>query len=148
MSASRGNLLLGILGRFLLLFGRLAAGFFFRFALRFLRGLFRARGLGRFLAGVIGDIPTRALELNRGRGDQLLRALALGTFLEGWVGKLYDLFEAMTALLALVLIQRHTEEFYRRLRLLRYSRNGPPRSSRFSANSTVAFRKPSLSPAS
>ena len=30
----------------------------------------------------------------------------------------------------------------------RYSRNGPPRSSRFSANSTVAFRNPSLSPAS
>ena len=30
----------------------------------------------------------------------------------------------------------------------RYSRNGPPRSSRFRANSTVAFRNPSLSPVS
>ena len=30
----------------------------------------------------------------------------------------------------------------------KYSRNAPPRSSRFSANSTVAFRNPSLSPAS
>ena len=32
--------------------------------------------------------------------------------------------------------------------VFKYSRNSPPRSSRFSANSTVAFRKPSLSPVS
>src|SRR5947208_16350837 len=36
----------------------------------------------------------------------------------------------------------HTE------RLFRYSRNSPPRSKRLSANSTGAFRNPSLSPAS
>lgn len=33
-------------------------------------------------------------------------------------------------------------------KVFRYSRNWPPRSSRFRANSTVAFRKPSLSPVS
>mgnify|MGYP003349511239 CR=1 FL=1 len=33
-------------------------------------------------------------------------------------------------------------------RLFKYCRNGPPRSYRFKANSTVACRKPSLSPAS
>src|SRR6266446_6497748 len=33
-------------------------------------------------------------------------------------------------------------------KLFRYSRNSPPKSSRFSANSTVALRKPSLSPVS
>ena len=33
-------------------------------------------------------------------------------------------------------------------KFFRYSRNSPPRSSRFSANSTVALRKPSLSPVS
>src|SRR5208282_5639925 len=33
-------------------------------------------------------------------------------------------------------------------KVFRYSRNSPPRSSRFNANSTVALRKPSLSPVS
>ena len=64
----------------------------------------------RFL-GVVGYVPAGAFELHGGRGDGLLdRAAAFRAFLDGLVGKLLDLFEAMAALLTLIFVKWHVFE--------------------------------------
>jgi len=60
------------------------------------------------LIRVVGDVPARSLKLHRRRGNHLLHASsALGTLLDHPVGKFLYLFEAMTALLALIFVKRH-----------------------------------------
>jgi len=60
------------------------------------------------LVSVVGDVPARAFELHGGGGDHLLHAAAaFGALLDHLVGKFLNLFEAMTALFALVFVKRH-----------------------------------------
>lgn len=60
------------------------------------------------LIGVIGHVPSRSLELNRGRRDHLLdAAAAFRTLLKHLVRKLLDFLELMTALFALIFVKRH-----------------------------------------
>ncbi len=63
---------------------------------------------GRRLLGVIGDVPSRALELDGRSGDYLLDgAAALGAFLDMRIGEFLDALEAVMALLALVFVKWH-----------------------------------------
>src|SRR5208282_3695385 len=67
---------------------------------------------------VIGYIPARALELNRGRRELALGfAAALGTLLRRRGRVAFDLLEAVTALDALVFVQRQAKLPSRQLRL-------------------------------
>src|SRR5579871_2722659 len=104
--ASRGSalLLLRLRLRFLLLF----FGLGFRLSLAFGFGATIRTGARRRLAGIIGHIPTRALELHGRRMQQLLDlATAFRAASHGLIGKLLYAFKAMTALLAFVLVEWH-----------------------------------------
>ena len=64
--------------------------------------------VGIALAGVVGHIPARPLELNGGRGKQFLQSSpAVLTHRLECVGELLDDLEALLARLAFVLIERH-----------------------------------------
>ena len=68
------------------------------------------RVVARLLAGVVGDVPTSALQLKRRAGDQafdLLRA-ALGMLLQWIFGDALSRFEHFATAIALVLIGRHS----------------------------------------
>src|SRR2546423_15217581 len=99
---------------------RLNFGLGFRFALGLLAfclalSLFSGRlacaigglapGGGSTLARIIGYVPARALELQRGRRDQALhRATAFRTLPRRRVGKLLNLFKTMAAFAALIFV--------------------------------------------
>ena len=76
--------------------------------IRFALGLLGAvAGGSGTLAGVIGDVPARALELHGGRGDDLPHlAAAARTGGHLRVGKPLQQLKAVLALLALILVDR------------------------------------------
>lgn len=58
--------------------------------------------------GVIGNVPSRPLELHGGRGNHLLDATAtFRTLLEHLVGKFLNSLKLVTALFALIFVKRH-----------------------------------------
>src|SRR5262249_28752759 len=75
--------------------------------------------VARRLLGVVGDVPTGALELDRGRGEELLDGPpALRALLQGCVGELLDQLEAPVPI-ALVLVERHVAATSKRSNLAR-----------------------------